>query len=30
VEKSVVDAAMKQATKPKKGNVYYDVKTIEE
>ena len=30
VEKAVVDAAMKQATKPKRGNVYYDVKTIEE
>jgi hypothetical protein len=30
VEKAVVDAAMKQATKPKKGNVYYDVKTVEE
>jgi hypothetical protein len=30
VEKAVVDAAMKQATKPRKGNVYYGVKTIEE
>jgi len=29
VEKAVVDAAIKQATKPKKGNTYYDVKVVE-
>ena len=28
VEKAVVDAAMKQATKEKRGNVYYEVSTI--
>lgn len=30
VEKTVVDAAVKMATKPKRGNVYYDVTTVEE
>ena len=30
VEKSVVDAAIKSATKPIRGYVYYDVKTVEE
>ena len=30
VEKAVVDTALKQATKPKRGNTYYDVKVVEE
>ena len=30
VEKAVVDKAIKDATKPKKGNTYYDVKVVEE
>ena len=30
VEKAVIDAATKMATKPKRGNVYYDVITVEE
>ena len=30
VEKAVIDAATKMATKPKRGNVYYDVTTVEE
>lgn len=30
VEKDVVDKAIKDATKPKKGNTYYDVKVVEE
>jgi len=30
VEKDIIDAALKQATKPKRGNVYYEIKLMEE
>ena len=30
IEKSVIDTAMKAATKPKRGNVYYQVTTVED
>jgi hypothetical protein len=30
VEKAVVDKALAMATKPRRGNIYYEVKTIEE
>lgn len=30
VEKDIIDEALKKATKPKRGNVYYEVTTIDE